>query len=85
MAGLHGHPDVMWTEEYQADCIRRYLKVAAARDYIAGMQVWNFADFAAVQSIARVAGLNMKGIFTRTRAPKLAAQVLREFWVKDAH
>ena len=22
MAGMHGHPNVMWTEEYQADYIR---------------------------------------------------------------
>ena len=44
------------------------------------MQVWNFADFAAVQSIMRVGGLNMKGVFTRARAPKMAAHVLREFW-----
>jgi beta-glucuronidase len=82
MAGMHGHPNVMWTEEYQADYIRMHLEVAAARDFIAGMQVWNFADFAAVQSIARVGGLNMKGIFTRTRQPKMAAHVLREFWVE---
>jgi beta-glucuronidase len=83
MPGLHGHPNVMWTEEYQADFIRLYLEVAAAREYIAGMQVWNFADFAAVQSIMRVGGMNMKGIFTRTRQPKLAAHVLREFWAKQ--
>jgi beta-glucuronidase len=80
MAGMHGLPNVMWTEEYQADLIRFHLEVAAARDFIAGMQVWNFADFAAVQSIMRVGGLNMKGVFTRTRTPKMAAHVLREFW-----
>jgi beta-glucuronidase len=83
MAGLHGHPNVMWTEEYQADFIRMHLEVAATRSFVAGMQVWNFADFAAVQSIMRVGGLNMKGVFTRTRAPKMAAHVLREFWVKQ--
>ncbi|HMP40255.1 MAG TPA: beta-glucuronidase [Roseiflexaceae bacterium] len=82
MAGMHGHPSVMWTEEYQAEYIRFHLEVAAARDFVAGMQVWNFADFAAVQSIMRVGGLNMKGVFTRTRQPKMAAHVLREFWVK---
>jgi beta-glucuronidase len=79
-AGMHGHPTVMWTEEYQADFIRMHLETAAARPFVAGMHVWNFADFAAVQSIARVGGLNMKGIFTRTRSPKMAAYVLREFW-----
>jgi beta-glucuronidase len=80
MAGMHGLPNVMWTEEYQAEYIRGHLAVAARKPYVAGMQVWNFADFAAVQSIMRVGGLNMKGIFTRTRQPKMAAQVLREFW-----
>jgi beta-glucuronidase len=82
MAGMHGHPALMWTEEYQAEFIRGYLEVASRKDYIAGMQVWNFADFAAVQSIMRVGGLNMKGVFTRSRTPKMAAHVLREFWVK---
>lgn len=82
IAGYHGKPDVMWTEEYQADYIRFHLEVAEAREFVAGMQVWNFADFAAVQSIARVGGLNHKGIFTRIRTPKMAAHVFREFWVK---
>jgi beta-glucuronidase len=79
--GLHGHPAVMWTEEYQAEFIRGYLEIASQKDFVAGMQVWNFADFAAVQSIVRVGGMNMKGVFTRARQPKMAAHVLREFWV----
>ncbi len=82
VAGLHGEPAVMFTEEYQADFIRGYLEVAAKKDFVVGMQVWNFADFAAVQGINRVGGLNLKGIFTRTRQPKMAAQVLREYWRK---
>jgi beta-glucuronidase len=82
LAGMHGHPNVMWTEEYQAEYIRGHLRVAGEKDYIAGMQVWNFADFAAVQSIMRVGGINMKGVFTRGRTPKMAAHVLREFWVR---
>lgn len=82
MAGMHGHPAVMWTEEYQAAYMRGHLEVASRKDYIAGMQLWNFADFAAVQSIMRVGGYNMKGVFTRMRTPKMAAHVLREFWVK---
>jgi len=82
IAGYHGKPNVMWTEDYQADYIRFHLEVAAERNFVAGMQVWQFADFAAVQSIMRVGGLNHKGIFTRIRTPKMAAHVLREFWVK---
>jgi beta-glucuronidase len=82
VAGMHGHPSMMWTEEYQAELIRGHLRLAACKPYVAGMQVWNFADFAAVQSIMRVGGFNMKGIFTRARQPKMAAHVLREFWAK---
>lgn len=78
--GYHGKPNVMWTEDYQVDYIRFHLEVAAEREFVAGMQVWNFADFAAVQSIMRVGGINHKGIFTRIRTPKMAAHVLREFW-----
>ena len=84
LPGMHGLPSVMWTEEYQAEYIRGHLAIAARKDYIAGMQVWNFADFAAVQSIMRVGGLNHKGVFTRTRQPKMAAHVLREFWARPA-
>jgi len=80
--GYHADQGIMWTEEYQADYIRFHLEVAAEREFVAGMQVWNFADFAAVQSIARVGGINHKGVFTRIRTPKMAAHVLREFWVR---
>lgn len=71
----------MWTEEYQAEYVRGHLEVAARKDFVVGVQVWNYADFAAVQSTMRVGGLNMKGVFTRTRQPKMAVEVLREFWV----
>src|SRR6266545_3043155 len=64
VAGLHGEPAVMFSEEYQANFIRGYLEVAAKKDFVVGMQVWNFADFAAVQGINRVGGLNLKGVFT---------------------
>ncbi len=80
VAGLHGHPGVMWTEEYQAEMVRGYIEVAARKEFVVGMQVWNFADFAAVQGTNRVGGMNLKGVFTRARQPKLVAHVLRELW-----
>ena len=80
VAGLHGQPALMWSEEYQAEFIRGYLEVARRKDFVIGMHVWNFADFQAVQSIRRVGGMNLKGVFTRDRKPKLAAHVLREIW-----
>ena len=82
VAGLHGQPGLMWTEEYQYDFVRGYLEIAAQKEFVAGMQIWNFADFAAVQSPMRVGGMNLKGVFTRDRSPKMVAHLLHEFWSK---
>ena len=41
------------------------------------MHVWNFGDFKTSRSIRRVGGMNLKGVFTRDRRPKLAAHLLR--------
>jgi beta-glucuronidase len=84
VAGLHSEPAVMWSEEYQADLIRGYLEVAARKEYVAGMHIWNFADFAAVQGTGRVGGMNLKGVFTRARTPKMVAHVLRDYWTRPA-
>ena len=48
-------------------------------DGVVGAHVWNFADFATVDALARVDG-NRKGIFTRDRRPKAAAHALRRLW-----
>jgi beta-glucuronidase len=80
ISGMHGNPPLMWTEEYQADLIRTYLELGTSKSYVVGMHVWCFADFASVQGVMRAGGLNLKGILTRTREPKMSASVLREFW-----
>ena len=81
LPGAHNQPPEMWTEEYQLDYIRRYLDVAAERPFMAGMHVWNFADFKTGQGTARAGGMNFKGVFTRDRRPKMAAHFLRSRWV----
>lgn len=78
--GTHADPPAMWTEEYQADLIALVLRLAAARPFVAGTHVWTFADFATAQAEHRPGSLNYKGVFTRDRAPKLAARRLREMW-----
>lgn len=80
VAGMHSQPPQMFTEEYQVELLRAYLEVAAQRPYVIGTQVWNFADFKANQSVNRVGGMNLKGVFTRERQPKMAAHWLRERW-----
>jgi beta-glucuronidase len=83
VAGLHQTPPVMFTEEFQAELIGRYLDVCERLPFVAGAQVWTFADFATAQGVKRVDG-NKKGVFTRDRRPKLAAHRLRERWAGSA-
>jgi len=81
-AGTHSEPAEMWSEEYQVEFLKRYLDVTATKPFVAGLHVWNFADFKTGQGIIRMGGLNMKGVFTRDRRPKMAANFLRSRWVK---
>lgn len=80
LPGSHAVEPEMWTEEYQAEFIERYLDEIEARDWVIGAHIWNFADFKTSQSILRAGGLNHKGVFTRDRRPKLAAHLLRRRW-----
>ena len=82
IAGAHSDPPEMWSEEYQTEFLRAYLDVAAERPFVAGLHVWNFADFKTGQGTHRASGLNMKGVFTRDRRPKMAAHLLRERWTR---
>ena len=82
LAGMHSDPPEMWSEEYQVEFLRRYLDAASTRPFVAGLHVWNFADFKTGQGTHRAGGLNMKGVFTRDRRPKMAAHFLRERWTQ---
>lgn len=82
VAGAHSQPEEMWTEEYQVEFLRAYLDVAARKPFVAGLHVWNFADFKTGQGIIRMGGMNLKGVFTRDRRPKMAAHFLRSRWVR---
>lgn len=84
IAGHHSDPPEMFSEEYQVEFIRQYLDVAAERDFMAGMHIWNFADFKTGQGTFRTKAMNLKGVFTRDRRPKMAAHFLRERWGKSS-
>ena len=79
IAGMHSEYPVMWSEEYQVEVLERVLDCAARYPFVIGAHVWNFADFKVGQHPGR-AMLNHKGVFTRDRAPKLAAHALRRRW-----
>jgi beta-glucuronidase len=83
MPGGHAQPAEMWSEDYQAELIAMYLRVAARYPYVIGTHPWAFADFKTSESIMRVEGMNFKGVFTRDRRPKRAAHLLREAWASN--
>lgn len=79
MAGQHASYDQMFTEEYQARFIEAYWAEIEAHPAVAGGHIWNFADFRTAQHGRRVVH-NLKGVFTRTREPKMAAWAIRRLW-----
>jgi beta-glucuronidase len=83
VAGLHGVTPSPWTEEYQSEVLSMFHRVFDRVDSVVGEQIWNFADFATAPGIIRVDG-NKKGVFTRERRPKAAAQMLRRRWHQQA-
>lgn len=81
VAGQHSDPPVMFSEEYQAEIIRRYGEQLDALPYVVGEHVWNLCDFMTKQGLTRVIG-NRKGVHTRDRQPKLAAHYLKQRWMR---
>ena len=81
--GLHSVWDTPWTEDFQRSYLEANHRVFDRFDGFVGEHVWNFADFQTSPGIHRVDG-NKKGVFTRDRRPKAAAQILRERW-RDLH
>lgn len=79
VAGIHEVNGGLFTEEFQCDYLRMSHRVFDSMDTFIGEHVWNFADFATSPSIRRVNG-NKKGVFTRDRKPKAAAQELKQRW-----
>lgn len=81
-SGLHSVPGYPWSEEYQSEYYEMYHRVFDRIEAVVGEQVWNFADFNTTPGIVRVDG-NKKGVFTRSRRPKMAAHTLRKRWTKQ--
>lgn len=80
LPGHHAQPPEMFSEEYQAEMIMRYIELLRQKPYVVGEHVWNLCDFKTAQGITRPGALNYKGIFTRDRRPKIAAHRIRKVW-----
>ena len=80
LAGFHAQPPEMFAEEYQAEMLTAYINLLRSKPFVVGEHVWNMCDFKTSQAVQRMGGMNLKGVFTRDRRPKLAAHRLRELW-----
>ena len=78
--GHHAQPPEMFSEEYQAELIARYIQLLRQKPYVIGEHIWNLCDFKTSQGVTRAGALNYKGVFTRDRRPKLAAHRVRALW-----
>jgi beta-glucuronidase len=81
LAGVHAEPPEMWSEEYQAALLAQVLDACDTRPFVVGTQFWVLCDFKTAQAVGRAGGLNLKGVFTRERQPKMAAHALRKRWL----
>lgn len=79
LPGLHSTAPEMFTEEFQIMYYETINSCLDKRDFVIGEQPWNFADFDTQQGPMRAGG-NHKGLFTRTRQPKMIAHFLRKRW-----
>jgi len=82
VAGVHSDPPAMFTEEFQAEIIKKQYNAVKDLPWLVGTHVWAFADFKTQQSYTRVHG-NRKGLFTRDRHPKMAAHAVRKLWTES--
>ena len=80
IAGCHAVEPEMFSEEYQAELLERSIGVLRTKGYVVGEHVWNLCDFKTSQEVKRFGGMNLKGVFTRDRRPKMAAYALKRLW-----
>lgn len=84
VAGFHSMYGEPFSEEYQEDYYRMYHSVFDEFENFVGEQLWNFADFQTKFGIMRVQG-NKKGVFTRSREPKMVVRYLSNRWNSIPH
>jgi beta-glucuronidase len=80
--GHHAEPPEMFSEEYQAEFLTKYIAMLNSKPFVVGQHIWNLCDFKTSQGVIRMGSYNYKGVFTRDRRPKLAAHKIREIWRK---
>ena len=85
MYGFRDRGHCKWSEERQADIIRENLEVYKDDDRLAGTFIWQFADCKVTEEEwfpTRVRCHNNKGVVDEYRRPKMAYDVVSEYFPK---
>ncbi len=80
--GDRGLESRKWSENTQADILKKTLSFALSSDDVAGIFIWQFCDIRTqTRNMENRPGcFNNKGVLDRFRRPKLAYYVLKEFY-----
>lgn len=81
--GLYGYHSMAarkWSEEHQAEHLRRQISELAANEHVAGCYIWQYCDILSnpERAIRRPRSLNNKGLVDEYRRPKMAYYAVRE-------
>jgi beta-galactosidase/beta-glucuronidase len=76
--GLRG--DALFTEDFQAECIRASWRAIAENPDVAGGVLWCWADYYHRRDFIEYAAFGPYGVVTVDRQPKLALDTLRELF-----
>ncbi len=82
--GYHTFDDVKWTEEYQAELLRRCLEEFHQCPYVTGFYIWQYCDMRSDKDLAKARTLNNKGILNEYRKPKMAYFAVKEKYLSFA-
>lgn len=75
-----------WSEEYQAQALRRQLEGVLSHPGCSGVYVWQLTDIRVSEEWwgVRSRTMNNKGVFDEFRRPKLCFEVVRQLFSEDA-
>lgn len=82
VAGLHGKPDEIWTEEYQNRIFENQVKMLNNIDFLRGTSVWVLMDFRSPLRLLPIKQdfFNRKGIVSNTGIKKIAFNTLKTWY-----
>lgn len=82
VAGLHGKPDEIWTEEYQNRIFENQVKMLNNIDFLRGTSVWVLMDFRSPLRLLPIKQdfFNRKGIVSNTGIKKMAFNTLKTWY-----